>query len=467
MTAVETEPILTVHNLVVRYDDTTVLAGVDLAIEPCSVMVLTGPPSGGKTTLVRALTGALDDHPGVQLSGQITYRGPESSPYRMDQTPKTVLKSVYEFLAGGVPDRGDDSKVSLRRRLVRLLSETEMESVADSLQTPVVELAPGTRARLRLLRAMISNHQLVCLDEPAQGLDDDQSQKLMAMILHASQQQAILMVTHNQRRARQVGDQMALLCGGQIVEQQSVDDFFATPDTDSGRQYVRTGSCSSPSASSIFQPNKNLDINRPAPKASPHSEDSTSTQNNNPPTVVYRHPTEVRGPRGFRWLLAGQLGSSPIPGAVQPIHRDLAALERIGVILLVSLTEQPLPEQPLQQVGLDNIHFPIVDTEAPAIQPAASLCAKVARWLHNKASVVFHCRAGMGRAGTMLCSMLIWAGHNADCALHWARTIYDRWVQTRQQEQFLHNFHQWLADNQPRRCHRDFIDESTPHCSCP
>ena len=462
MSVATNNPVLAIDDLVVRYGATTVLAGVCLQIAPRSVMVLTGPVSAGKSTLVRAVTGELDDHPTAAVSGQISYGG-DGHPYRLGQSPKAVAKPVYDYLAGAFECRGNQTRQQLEKRIVQRLRDQNLAGVVDELDIPVVKLDPGVRAQLRVVRAMISGCALICLDEPARGLNEGQSRRLMETVRAAAAHQAVLMVTHNQRRARRVGDQIALLCGGQIVEQRSVKEFFGAPRTVSARRFVNTGSCSSPSPSALCHPNRGIETQPEQTTGASSAPQSGAALSRPRP---YRHPTEVRATRGFRWLVAGRLGTSPIPGAVEPIDRDLQRLERIGVTLLVTLTERPLPDASLRRVGLENIHFPIVDTEAPQPAQAAQLCATVARWLHNGACVVFHCRAGQGRAGTMLCSMLVWAGHTAGCALSWARTIYESWVQTDCQESFLTDFDQWLADNRPRRDHRQILGDVTPFCSC-
>lgn len=150
--------------------------------------------------------------------------------------------------------------------------------------------------------------------------------------------------------------------------------------------------------------------------------------------------SDTRGPRDFRWLRPGVLAGTPQPGLLVDIRQDLMALQRVGVTHLITLTEEPLHNAPLQDFNIQNIHFPIADMEAPDLQMAAELCASIADLIAHHAVIAYHCHAGIGRTGTMLVAQLIWEGLDANTALNQARSIYSPWVQSQAQENFLIEF---------------------------
>jgi atypical dual specificity phosphatase len=156
------------------------------------------------------------------------------------------------------------------------------------------------------------------------------------------------------------------------------------------------------------------------------------------------------GPRGFYWLKPGSLGGLPRPGIVQSLERDLEGLRRLGVTHLVTLEEElTVPRQALVEHELSGRHFPIVDMCAPDARAAQLFCADVEALIESGAIVALHCRAGLGRTGTMLSCQLVWEGVAAHEALAFARGINPRWVQSDEQIQFLSRFDE-LVNGAPR-----------------
>jgi atypical dual specificity phosphatase len=108
------------------------------------------------------------------------------------------------------------------------------------------------------------------------------------------------------------------------------------------------------------------------------------------------------------------------------------------------LTSEPISPAALREHDLQGLFFPIIDMEAPALAPAAELMQQVATLLAQGLCVGFHCKAGLGRTGTMLAAQLVWEGSEAGAALAQVRHIEPGWVQSDRQERFLCEFHDWL-----------------------
>jgi atypical dual specificity phosphatase len=99
--------------------------------------------------------------------------------------------------------------------------------------------------------------------------------------------------------------------------------------------------------------------------------------------------------------------------------------------------------------GLYSIHFPITDMDVPTEDAAARLCSQLADLIAAGKSVGFHCKAGLGRTGTMLACQLIWEGTPADIALTQVRAVEPAWVQSDKQVAFLGRFDKWLQQTWP------------------
>jgi atypical dual specificity phosphatase len=84
---------------------------------------------------------------------------------------------------------------------------------------------------------------------------------------------------------------------------------------------------------------------------------------------------------------------------------------------------------------------------APGLGQAVELCRQIDAFITQGNAVAVHCRAGLGRTGTILACYLIWEGMEALDALEAARRIQPNWVQSTQQAEFLEDFAGYLAKN--------------------
>src|SRR5690606_5516111 len=131
--------------------------------------------------------------------------------------------------------------------ITQFLTEMNKKDLTQKLDTEVLDLSKVQRKQVMIIGALRENPALLCIDEPTADLNEQEAEELLQFLREASEKHAILMVTHNQRHARAVGDVLCLVAGGRVQECAPVEEFFTNPQTQPARDYVRTGGCSVPS----------------------------------------------------------------------------------------------------------------------------------------------------------------------------------------------------------------------------
>ena len=209
---------------------------------------------------------------------------------------------------------------------------------------------------------------------------------------------------------------------------------------------MRTGSCSTPNPNSNVEDLDPEYIEKHARRSSIHNTNlQTGTVSKSNASATTNAVSEWLGPRGFHWVYQGKLGGTPKPGLLRDVRLDLKALRRVGVTTLLTFMEQPLSENlPLSDFGIKAFHFPVQDMHAPSFEEGTNICIQISELLENGEVVAAHCKAGLGRTGTMLAAYLIHQGQNAEQAIKRCRLSEPRWIQSEEQVEFLANFEKHL-----------------------
>lgn len=140
----------------------------------------------------------------------------------------------------------------------------------------------------------------------------------------------------------------------------------------------------------------------------------------------------------FSFLLPGILAGSSRPGdygGTLPEH--LTFLHDQGIRGVISLTEDSLPRAALAEAGLDYLHLPVIDFEPPSHEQLVSGVAFIDDHRERGDAVLVHCRAGIGRTGTMLAAYLVSRGAPPDEAMAQVRALRPGSIETIGQEEAI------------------------------
>lgn len=421
------DAVLRLEDYGVAFANKVPLASVNLAVPAEGVSLVLGPGGTGKSTLLRSIAGLNDNNPAFRSWGDAIYKGlplgSKERPALSVQSARLFLATVWENVMNDHPDRGRFSPPQQKDFAAELLRGFQLHDLVRRLDEPAVNLNLFEQRMLSFARLLAAQPALVLLDEPTTGLTDDEAFALLDRVVEEAAARAMLVVLHNQRHALHAGGRAALLAGGVIQEEGRTEDLLRQPRSAVAQQFVRTGSCSVPSPGT-----DPAELSEDSPRPAPI------------PNTASAVVPGAEGPRGFLWVKRGRLAGTPLPGVVQPVEYDMTALKRMGVTVLVTLTEDPMDQGVLGRHGMRGIWCPIPDMHPPTVTEAWTLCTDIEAALVEGDVVAVHCYAGLGRTGTMLASYLIWEGQSAVSALEFVRRLDPRWVQSDAQVQFLDRF---------------------------
>ena len=196
--------IVDVDHLSFEYGNRRVLHNLNFSIRQGDCAVLTGENGSGKSTLMKVLSGELESAKGrVVIAGsdsltaalhriRIGYM-PQNGTSRNAFFPATV----EEIMETGMyhPFWKKWAVKDKKERICRTLEEMGMK---DALNRRIGELSGGQQQRVMLARVLISKPQLLLLDEPAVGVDQESLRQLAAVLKRRNQEEAmtIFLITH-------------------------------------------------------------------------------------------------------------------------------------------------------------------------------------------------------------------------------------------------------------------------------
>jgi molybdate transport system ATP-binding protein len=212
-------------------------ADLQVVLDPPLVTVLFGPSGAGKTTILRALAGLersascvlhfgketwVDDENGVFLPPQRRRIGFLFQDYALF-SHLTVTENIRYGL-GGL------SAHEQQRRVGKLLERFQLQDFAARFPG---QLSGGQQQRVALARTLAPQPRMLLLDEPLSALDGPTREMLRGELRHllSSLKIPVLLVTHDRVEALALGDQVAIVNEGRIVQDGSIEEVFRRPLT--------------------------------------------------------------------------------------------------------------------------------------------------------------------------------------------------------------------------------------------
>ncbi len=214
------EPVVEARGLTKRFQDETVVKGIEFSVPPARCFGFLGPNGAGKTTTLRMILGqspidAGDLHvfglPVRQRGSEIRQRAgvvPQIDNLDPDFTVVENLRIYGSYF--NVP------KPALDRRIKELLEFVEL---ADRADKKITTLSGGMQRRLTIARALINDPELIVLDEPTTGLDPQARHMVWARLRSLRQSgKTLLLTSHYMEEAERLCDDLVIMDHGKILD---------------------------------------------------------------------------------------------------------------------------------------------------------------------------------------------------------------------------------------------------------
>ena len=229
------EPMIRVENLTVRFDRLHALRGVNLSVEQGEVVGVIGPSGSGKSTLLRCLN--LLARPS---EGRVIFEGVDISDRHADidrhrQRMGMVFQQFNLFPHLKVKDNITVAPIRVRNtpkeeaeaKARKLL---ERVGLIDKWDTWPQNLSGGQKQRAAIVRALAMDPDVMLFDEPTSALDPEMVGEVLDVMKNLAREgMTMLVVTHEMRFAREVGDYILFMDDGQIVEAGTPEQVFDHP----------------------------------------------------------------------------------------------------------------------------------------------------------------------------------------------------------------------------------------------
>ena len=189
------ETLVEIKNVDFSYGAVPLLENVNFAIKNNDFIGIIGTNGGGKTTLVKLVTGEL-----LPCSGTVINHCKESIGYlpQYAAIDKHFPISVREVVETGLMTPRNVWRLRLtadeRRRVDAIMQQMELTAVAGM---PIGQLSGGQLQRAMLARAIVSRPRLLLLDEPETYLDTDSGQRLLQLLEKINDHCAVVIVSHD------------------------------------------------------------------------------------------------------------------------------------------------------------------------------------------------------------------------------------------------------------------------------
>jgi len=226
------------------YGDFQALKGISMDVAEGEVLIIAGPSGSGKSTFIRCIN-RLEQH----QDGQIFVDGIElTNDLKNIEAIRSEVGMVFQSF-NLFPHLTVLQNITLAPIWVRKKSKTEAEEKAMELLERVGipeqadkfpgQLSGGQQQRVAIARALAMEPKIMLFDEPTSALDPEMIKEVLDVMKElAKSGMTMIVVTHEMGFAKEVADRVMLFDDGQLVEENTPEEFFNNPKSDRTKLFL-------------------------------------------------------------------------------------------------------------------------------------------------------------------------------------------------------------------------------------
>jgi general L-amino acid transport system ATP-binding protein len=237
-------PIIEISNLNKWFGNFHVLKNINLTVDEGEIIVICGPSGSGKSTLIRCINRIEEHQKGKIIVAGTELTGKMKNIANIRKEVGMVFQSFDLF-----PHLTILENLKLAPAWVLKLPEKKIEEIAMTLLKRVRiedqahkmpgQLSGGQQQRAAIARALCMDPEIMLFDEPTSALDPEMIKEVLDVIKElANDGMTMICVTHEMGFAKQVANRIIFMDAGEIVEENSPDEFFTHPRWDRTQNFL-------------------------------------------------------------------------------------------------------------------------------------------------------------------------------------------------------------------------------------
>ena len=247
MTENEENEIIKTKGVKVNFGDFWALKGIDITVRTGEIIVILGPSGSGKSTFIRTLN-RLQPHSGgtIEVDGITMDEETSVADLKYIRSEVGFVFQQFELF----PHLTIMENVTLAPMKVKGMTKSQAEEKAMELLERVgipeqaykypSGLSGGQQQRVAIARALAMDPKIMLFDEPTSALDPEMIKEVLEVMIDLAKRDiTMIVVTHEMGFAKEVADRCILFDEGELVEENTPEEFFSNPKHDRTKLFLK------------------------------------------------------------------------------------------------------------------------------------------------------------------------------------------------------------------------------------